>query len=301
MNQKDDRVRFRKRIDAELSDLNGDPYLADRVLALAQPEKQYSKAKRPAHLKLVMAATALVLLTISVLLWHTQPQNDFVTASSPENQDKAANSVYLSKTSMYCPVCNKHTQWIEDCSDDYEMTDQSGTEKESYVKSCLSCINCGNRYILDKSHLHLVMQNGTEVLVCPYLKTANALLEKYPDIVNTAFADAQALGQQTNTLKPAFRESFCETCGKITQWKETCSEDASLFISHINHSDQLLECDMTIVYAKTMIVCTGCGKVEDTGDTHLHLIKHRDRQASYDSAILPETHRNYTCPYLKDR
>ena len=83
MNQKDERVRFRKRIDAELSDLNGDPYLADKVLALAQPEKQYSKAKRPAYrlayLKLALVTAALVLLTVSLLLWHTQPQNDFVT------------------------------------------------------------------------------------------------------------------------------------------------------------------------------------------------------------------------------
>ena len=102
MNQKDERVRFRKRIDAELSDLNGDPYLADKVLALTQPEKQYSKAKRPAyrpaHLKLALVTAALVLLTVSLLLWHTQPQNDFVTASSPANQ---ANSLYFSKTSMY--------------------------------------------------------------------------------------------------------------------------------------------------------------------------------------------------------
>ncbi len=282
-------ARFRSRINAELRNLKGDSSLAERVMALAE-EKRLRRLRRKSALRKAFAlgaACALLLLPL-IFLSGREPPDDHTSALMAAGRDSAL----LIKTSMYCPVCNRVTQWVEDCGGDAEDVHPETDENVLYAHSCIVCINCANRYVLDKRHEHAVLRNGAEYLICPYGQAERSADD---EIVKAALSQAEdAKGRRY----PVYREAYCENCAAFTRWREICGEDVSAYFRYPDRSDPSGLCEVTVVYAKTCLVCVNCGAQADAPDSHLHLISRRAEKTAGKNAA-PQSRADFTCPLRK--
>ena len=288
MNKQFTENRFHERIDAELQALKGDPSLAEKVFLLAEDRQTLPTREKLPLLRYATVLLSVVLLLSAILLLarYKGDDTDHLALSDAKEQNNLFDNTVALKSYAYCPVCERKTQWMEDCAGNVKALTAEGESSAAFMHSCRVCINCGNRYVYNTLHQHGAAEDGAVTGKCPYWLSQQAVLDRYPEIVE------KALEESRKQYQPAYREAYCEACGKATRWKEVCGEDAALYLSHVNHSDGAQDCKLTIVYAKTRLECSGCGATAETDDVHLHLIKHNTEQARYPAQ------RDDRCPIL---